>query len=514
MPSPTTPRPTPVRGLAVTLVLLALGACPAASARDFHVSPAGDDTSTGTSATRPWRTLDRAGRADLRPGDRILLRGGSVLPGTLRLTAEDAGTVRRPVVVGSYGRGRATIAAGDGAGVDVSDAGGVRISGIRVQGSGSATNQASGIQVVNRLRGGRRLAFIRVDHVTARGFGNAGILVAGDPPDASPSGFRDVRISDCVASDNQDFGVEVTAAYVESRSVYANRDVRVDRCRAHDNPGDPGLTTENSGSGIFVGQVDGASITHSVADHNGALCPAPGGGPVGIWTASARRVLIEHDLAYANHTGSGGRDGGGFDLDGGVSDSVMQFNVSHDNAGAGYLVYNYGALRMPMAANTVRDNVSRDDSRGGAYAGIVVGGEGIPVRDLDVYNNSVSITPTPTAAPPALQVYRTEDARFLDNALSTAGGAPVVDIAPGQPGLQLLGNAYWAGGGALEIRDGGATYTSLAQWRAATGRERMGGRDTGLSAPPGPGLRGRGLDLRRLFGIAAGRRGAPADIGA
>ena len=78
----------------------------------YYVSPKGDDSSPGTSLHRPWKTLARAGDAALHPGDRLALQGGCTFEGTLHLSERHSGTAERLVRVGSYGRGRAIIAAG------------------------------------------------------------------------------------------------------------------------------------------------------------------------------------------------------------------------------------------------------------------------------------------------------------------------------------------------------------------------------------------------------------------
>ncbi|MGC3974336.1 MAG: hypothetical protein QM771_08160 [Nitrospira sp.] len=72
----------------------------------------------------------------------------------------------------------------------------------------------------------------------------------------------------------------------------------------------------HSGSGIILGNVDSGVIEWSKAYENGRL----GNAGVGIWTYDSTKVAIQHNESFANHT-SGDADGGGFDLDGGVTDS-------------------------------------------------------------------------------------------------------------------------------------------------------------------------------------------------
>lgn len=63
----------------------------------------GNDAAAGTSSTSAWRSLGRASRVVLRPGDRLLLRRGATWTGSLAVRGSSAG--RRRIVVGAYGRG-------------------------------------------------------------------------------------------------------------------------------------------------------------------------------------------------------------------------------------------------------------------------------------------------------------------------------------------------------------------------------------------------------------------------
>jgi hypothetical protein len=67
----------------------------------------------------------------------------------------------------------------------------------------------------------------------------------------------------------------------------------------------------------------------------------------------------------------------------------------------------------------------------------------------------------------------------MNNVFSVAPGVSVIDVSPGQRGIQFAGNCYWAGGGELGILWAGIRYRSLEQWRG-TGQER----GTGIGADP------------------------------
>ncbi|TQM75785.1 NosD domain-containing protein [Thermopolyspora flexuosa] len=75
-----------------------------ALARTYYVdSVRGSDDAAGTSPATAWRSLARASRAALRPGDRLLLRRGGRWNGTLHISAH--GTAALPITVGTYGTG-------------------------------------------------------------------------------------------------------------------------------------------------------------------------------------------------------------------------------------------------------------------------------------------------------------------------------------------------------------------------------------------------------------------------
>src|SRR6185369_3699922 len=115
---------------------------------------------------------------------------------------------------------------------------------------------------------------------------------------------------------------------------------------------------EQTGNGIFFKDVDGGMIEHCSAYNNGALNKNAGGGPVGIWAIFSNNITIQYNESYQNHTRA--NDGNGFDLDGGVTNSRMQYNYSHDNDGGGYLLYQFTGARA-FGSNICRYNISQND---------------------------------------------------------------------------------------------------------------------------------------------------------
>ena len=63
----------------------------------------GDDSRAGTTPAQSWRTLEKINSHKFQPGDRILLRSGSVWQG--HLAPASSGTPESPIVIDRFGNG-------------------------------------------------------------------------------------------------------------------------------------------------------------------------------------------------------------------------------------------------------------------------------------------------------------------------------------------------------------------------------------------------------------------------
>lgn len=477
----------------VLVFVCSLAGCPlAASATDYYVSAGGADNKAGTSATTAWRTLSRVNGVTLRPGDRVLLRGGDTFSGTLSLDASDAGTAATPVTITSYGTGRATIAAGTGRGIFVYNTAGVAIANLNVTGGNGA---ASGISFYSDLSGDVRLGFVRIDAVDVSGFGRDGIEIGSWN---GHTGYSDVRVTNASLHGNARSGL---FTYAQVPNVH--QQVYVGHVRAFDNPGIASAAS-NSGSGIILASVDGGTIERSVAYNNGRLCVSTGG-PVGIWTYDSTRVVIQYNESFGNRTGASW-DGGGFDLDQNVSDSIVQFNYSHDNDGAGYLLAQ-SPLTDAHHGNVVRYNISQNDGRANSYGAIEIWGR---VTAAEIYNNTIFLASAPSGSPRAVRIWnagvtdRFVSAVHLRNNILVTSGVPVVEATAaalaGAAELRFENNNYF--GGTVVAIWGAAQYSSLAAWRA-TGQEMLGAVPIGLSVDPGLVAPGAGPALGDADALAS-----------
>ncbi|WP_225833534.1 right-handed parallel beta-helix repeat-containing protein [Streptomyces sp. NK08204] len=448
--------------------------------RTFYLSPDGDDEADGRTLQTAWQTLRRVDAVRLKPGDRVLLRGGARFPGTLSIGQGDAGNARKPVVIESYGTGRAAIAAVGSHGIEVHNTSGIVIRNLVLTGNVKAFRKQDGISLVSDLPGRRKLPYVRVTGVDVSGFRN-GIRMHGGP---GGSGFRDVVLRDCTVHNNQEAGVVSDGpAFDATAPVYAHEDITVSKVTAFRNDGDPRAADRNTGSGIVLGSVRHGVVEDSDAHANGKSSSAQAAeGPEGIWTYDSTRMVLQRNVAYANRTGSR-VDGGGFGLDNNVSHSLVQYNLSYDNDGAGFLAYS-AVPNHAHTGNTIRYNISRDNARKlEDYGGIVALGSW--VSNLAIYQNTVLATAHGSVRAPALRLQPNLDAVSVRNNVFATDGPPLV-AAGGHfdtSEVAMQGNDYHAPKGwNLEWGDG--RYTDLAAWRQASGQELQGPRATGTSADP------------------------------
>jgi hypothetical protein len=511
----------------------------------YYVSPSGSDANPGTRGA-PWQTLEKVSRQAFQGGDRILFEGGQSFNGTLYLGPDDKGSREAPVAISSYGEGRARINGVHGHGLFAYNTAGLEVSKINFSGPLKG-GRGNGIMLFNDLPGDVKLEYVRIDQVAAIRH-DSGIEIGGNN---GASGYRDVWVTNTEVYNNRHAGL---VTYAAQRNVHEK--VLVRRVHAFNNVGypfEPGTRPpKNSGHGILLAMVNGATVEYSVAHHNGSV----GDAGAGIWAYDSNKVLFQFNESYSNKT-NGERDGDGFDFDQNVSNSVMQYNYSHDNDGAGYLLASHDDT--PYHTNTIiRYNVSQNDNRKMEYGSLHAFGR---ITNSEWYNNTVYVTPNGRRNPFGIQVrnggIEDQDAQnihFRNNSIHVTGGVRAVKVTSGQlegaSGIRFEGNNYFADDGELEFQWGDdTTYSSLRRWRNATGQERVNGDETGSTFNPrhvqptgGPALGSadllgtvtayqlrndsplidRGLNLFALYGIDPGGRdflGNPvsadtADVGA
>jgi hypothetical protein len=462
------------------------------------------------------------------PGDQILFRVGETFNGTVYINQlkPNTGTASNPIVIGSYTqdpvtkvRTRATVRGtyasikileSNKSGIFLQNVGGYEISNLLLQGQGIDSSDADGIIAYNDLPNNVKLNHINIYNIEVSEFGRGGISIGGG---LGKSGYKGVYITNVNSHDNKLVGIQLfgTAlpatlnAYARRNEAgdlgaYSNLNVIITNCHTNNNRGWNGIRT-NSGSGILIGGSRFVKVERNVSNDNGDRNRGVGG-PIGIWSYDADHVNFQFNESYHNNTNSIA-DGGGFDIDGGTTNSVIQYNYTHDNAGAGILVSEYPGSNK-LENNTIRYNISENDGRKHGYGAIHLYGAS---NILNIHNNTIFVSkPNPqigTDNPSALFITKpgtylneqgqaydvgtNSNVHVLNNIFYASSGAKLLSVGGGNSNLVLNGNRYFSsdnmpiigyGGGFI---NGGNEYTgtfynstNLSNFKTATAQENIG----------------------------------------
>jgi hypothetical protein len=361
----------------ILVVILAVNPCFAQKAqnpqRSFYVNEDGNDQYAGTK-NNPIKTVGKVNILHLEPGDTVYFKARQTFEGTLELRSAANGTRRKPIVITAYdGEDNARIDGKDSSAIRLYKKSYIKLERLFLKGNGRKTgNTKDGLALINCTN-------ITVDGLDISGFQKSGLLIYSS---------QSIIAKNVFAHDNGSAGITVEAPYQTRQS----HNIQILHCRAENNPGDPTNFTNHSGNGIVAGDCRKILIDHCTATNNGWDMPRIGNGPVGIWAYEADSVTIQHCLSYKNKTSKGGADGGGFDLDGGVTNSIVQYNVSYDNWGSGYCIFQYWGA-SPWHDNVFRYNISENDGTvSDSQAGLYVWNSSDDEKqfhDCQVYGNII-----------------------------------------------------------------------------------------------------------------------------
>lgn len=450
------------------------------TATTYYVSPSGNDSNNGTSQSSPWKTIAKINTGTYHPGDAVLLQGGQSFSGCLSFSGSNVtstSTSGTPFIVGSYGSGNFTLAAncagsqaaavnvvsvnnltlqdctltgntgGAQYGVWIHNASSTQVGNVTVQrcdisGFYTATASDYGAEIFVTGTGGAGL-----NHVTLLNNTLHGASGVTSPDDNGISGYGS--------------GQNVTNVLYQGNTIY--------------NIGGK-ASNISEGNGILFGGVNGGVGQFNTVHDMGANTTTCGG-PVGILAFDANNITMQFNEVYNTKPASyvSGCDWDGFDLDGGVTNSVMQYNYAHGNYGQGFLLWAGGT----WGPNTVRYNISENDDFGNhddSTGSITFAGHGANPAVANIYNNTVwQGNPGPASERPV--------AFAIQNDVPTGGVVANNIFAVSSDefnrayflttnllspsALTFKNNAYYAtGGGSFNARYGGTIYSSLSALQA------------------------------------------------
>ena len=422
--------------------------------------------------------------------------------GNLLITA--SGNAKAFITIGSYGTGPATILAGDSFGIRLLNCQYLNVHDLILAGSGvkpdgTTNNKEQGLDIFSNAKEGAPWKSIYVDKLAVSGFRD-GIALHTPIGTQDVVGYDDVRISNCTVKECLVGGIYCWGSKRTTGKPW-------------------GLP---AGAGVFTNCILSGSTIHDIygdPEGNPVICL-----PIQIFNATS--FLVERCTIYdcgqaakdlSQPGGVGGlvfleceksvaqfnecyriatklkMDGCAFDIDGGCSNCILQYNYSHDNEGSGFqtgFMIGGGLVRD----NIIRYNISQNDAKKnpGASAGIMTWG----VQSGYVYNNTVYISAgIDGKKPPA----------FLGNTFGGQNGVTVFnnifvvahdgDIIYSNARSTFRNNCYYRVKGDFRVTYAGTGYTTLAAWQDATGQEKLDGAPVGFSVDPQLKAPGSGGDL-------------------
>lgn len=479
------------------------GKCHPIMGQTYYLHPAGNDMEDGLSPQTAWQSLNRLNQEVFVPGDSILLAGGARFQGSLYFEPGESGTAQNPITISSYGDGIAVIEADSSTGIYIHNGAGFRLERLEVVGAGRAQNDGHGVLFYLDADQPYHQTGLWLNQIKVHGFNLGGVTVYAS--DSVDRGYELVRMTHIDSYDNGDHGISLGGKVRDSG--YVHRDIIIRDCRAYDNPGQLGKDWAHTGNGIVIGNSEEVLVEYCQAYRNGGESYNTTGGPVGIWFWDTRAGIIQHCESHHNDTGSA-KDGGGFDLDGGCVDCVIQYCYAHDNAGPGYLLAAYNGAR-PLRHCQIRHNISENDARKNYHGSVVLWRGNAVLEDIDVYHNTLYLSETSMRSLPVVWISSggMERIRIMNNVIMAGDYCLVAHSVSGAEAVQFTGNAYESTG-PFKVKMSGTTYTSLAAWRAATVQEIWQGQPFGLSGAmllQAPGQGGTLWDPYKIPEISAYR---------
>jgi len=429
--------------------------------RKIFISASGKDSYAG-SKSKPWQTLQRLKNTKLFPGDEIYLQAGKTFFGSLELNESNRGSKKFPITITSYGEGKATIGGGNVTAITLDKTKFVSIKNLIIKGNGRNNgNSGRGIYISNASN-------IEVSGIEVSGFQKSGIEVENS---------SDIQIKNVRAYNNGYAGIAITG---DQFPKFSNYRIYIGYCKAENNPGDPTELKNHSGNGIVVGLTANAVVEYCVATNNGWDMPRKGNGPVGIWAWESDSVVIQHCISYRNHTSPGSMDGGGFDLDGGVTNSLVQYNLSYENEGYGFGIFQFNGA-TPWHHNTYRYNISFDDGNTTVHGASVLWWNGSKdssqFHDCFFYNN-VLYNSKGYALGVIPGEYINNHFFFLNNIIVAKDELMSGDKIVTE---EFYGNDWWS----LDSKFKMNGDTDFLKWSKLTGMEKLSGKQVGVNVNPG-----------------------------
>lgn len=330
--------------------------------KSYYVSTSGSDANDGLSPATAWQSIGKVNSFDFVGGDNVLFEGGKTFTDTPLYCK--GGTAGNRIVYGSYGGGRAILQGNNINAVDISDVSYLTVRDLIIQGinhpeapygfDGLSINAGYGVVGTTSAVTDISLINLKID---AYGWNGIGTYCQGALATQTNILIEGCEISNCGN------GIVFLVAETGTTNTYTNVTIR--NCKVYNNLGIFAYADNWSGSGIVLMGCINSLIEECESYNNGWRNGDGSNGPHGIWISDCVNTIIRNCESHHNGTGASGRrvDGGGFDIDGGCQNCIIEYCYSHDNSGCGYAMLEYGSVRPAYTGNIIRYCISVADAR-------------------------------------------------------------------------------------------------------------------------------------------------------
>ena len=454
-------------------------------AQHYYVSPNGDDNNVGTSTAYPWQTIAKVNNFTFPQGSVVSFQAGQTFTGCLIFNTYNvpSSSASTPFTVNSYGTGTATISSNcsgtTAAAITGDNVNGFTIDGLRIVNGGSTIygvlleNQTSNTPTQNMV--------VKNSEITGfapvTGSVNGGeIWIVGYAMNGNNGPLNNVQIlnntlhgatvtsGDGSGIGGYGYGENITNVLVQGNTVY--------------NLGMPASTT---GAGILADGWSQGTIQYNIIHDIGANVTTCGGAS-GIETYSANKITVRFNEVFnvqPSPSFTKGCDWDGIDLDGGTTNSIVEYNYTHHNAGSALLAYDSNPSGTTWGPNTYRYNISENDDWAkaqGSLFGIIPNS---PPNAIYIYGNTffdnVTTQKTMTSSS-ACFVYGYSAGTWASGSLIADNICVMNDFDKygrngnfiynpnGETGMTLSNNLYYTTGNYPIWRWGGTQYTGITAW--------------------------------------------------
>lgn len=458
------------------------------SAQHYYVSPSGNDSNAGTSTAAPWQTITKINNFIFPADSMVSFEGGQTFTGCLVFNSSNVPVSSSSTLftVNSYGTGAATISSNcsgtSAAAITGDNVSGFMIDGLHIVNGGSTIygvlleNQTSNSPTQNLIvKNSEITGFAPVTGSTNGGE----IWIVGYAMNGNNGPLDNVQIlnntlhgatvasGDGVGIGGYGYGENITNVLVQGNTIY--------------NLGMPATIT---GAGILADGWSQGTIQYNVVHDIGANVTSCGGAS-GIETYTANKITVRFNEVYniqPSPAYTKGCDWDGIDLDGGTTNSIVEYNYTHHNAGSGLLAYNSSPTGTTWGPNTYRYNISEDDDWAKAQGGLFNIVPGNPPNAISIYGNTFfdNVTTQKTMTSSSACFFYgysagvwasgsivADNICYMNNFDKYGRNGNFIYNPNGETGMTLSNNLYYTTGSYPIWRWGSTSYQGISAWAAA-----------------------------------------------